>query len=153
MKRIYIKEQVCIGCRLCEVYCQVGHSHSRDVIEAFKKESPRPLPRLVVEVRETLSLAVQCRHCAEAPCIHACLTGAQRRDPETGIVTADEEKCIGCWICIAVCPFGAIRQDTYRGRIVKCDLCTGEDMPVCVVNCPNEALLYAETEEDVLARK
>ena len=148
MKRIYINEQVCIGCHLCEVYCQVEHSQSKDLIKAFKRESPRPLPRARVEVRKPISISVQCRHCAEAPCVYACLTGALQRDPESGKVTVDVERCIGCWTCIIACPFGAIRQDTYRGKIAKCDLCPDKDMPVCVTNCPNEALIYAEAKDN-----
>lgn len=149
MKRIYIKEEVCMGCHLCEVYCQVEHSQSKDLVKAFKRESPRPLPYVSVDQRGLVSLAVQCRHCAEAPCVYACLTGALQRDHESGIVTVDVERCIGCWTCILACPFGAIRRDTYRGKIAKCDLCPGEDMPVCVTNCPNEALVYAKVEDDV----
>lgn len=148
MNRIYIKEEVCIGCRLCEVYCQAAHSQSKDLIKAFKRESPRPLPRLLVEEREPISFAVPCYHCAEPPCVYACLTGALQRDPESGVVTVDVERCIGCWTCILVCPFGAIRQDISRGKIVKCDLCLGEDMPACVINCPNQALVYAEAKDD-----
>ena len=149
MRRVYIKEEVCIGCHLCEVFCQVEHSQSKDLIKAFKRESPRPLPRLWVEARMPVSFAVQCRHCDEPPCVHACLTGALQRDAESGIVTVDVDRCIGCWICMLACPFGAIRQDTQRGKIIKCDLCIGENMPVCVSQCPNEALVYAETRGDV----
>ena len=145
MKRIYIKEQVCIGCHLCEVYCQVEHSQSGDLIKAFKRESPRPLPCLWVEEREPVSFAVQCHHCVDPACVYACLTGALQRNPDSGIVTLDVDRCIGCWTCILVCPFGVIRQDTRRGKIAKCDLCQGEDMPACVANCPNEALVYVET--------
>jgi len=144
MKRIYINEGVCIGCHLCEVYCQLKHSQSKDLIKAFKREFPRPLPRLLVEERKPLSFAVQCRHCAEPTCVYACLTGALSRDSDSGIVTVDEEKCIGCWTCLLVCPFGVIRQDTKQSKTVNCDLCQGEDIPVCVANCPNEALVYAE---------
>ena len=148
MKRIYIKEQVCIGCHLCEVYCQVEHSQSWDLIKAFKRESPRPLPRLWVEARMPISFAVQCRHCAEPPCVYACLTGALHREPVSGIVTVDEERCIGCWTCLLACPLGAIRQDTQREKIAKCDFCPEHDIPVCVANCPNEALVCAEAEGD-----
>ena len=144
MKKVYIKEEVCIGCHLCEVYCQLQHSQSKDLIKAFKRESPRPLPRLRMEGKGPLSFAVQCRHCAEPPCVFACLTGALQRDPESGIISVDEERCTGCWTCILACPFGAIRQDTEQRRIVKCDLCPGEDVPACVTACPNEALIYAE---------
>ncbi|PIP05839.1 MAG: 4Fe-4S ferredoxin, partial [Syntrophobacterales bacterium CG23_combo_of_CG06-09_8_20_14_all_48_27] len=40
------------------------------------------------------------------------------------------------------CPLGAIRQDTEQKKVLKCDLCQGEEIPVCVANCPNEALVY-----------
>ncbi len=152
MKRICIKEESCFGCHLCEVYCQVGHSQSKDLIKAFKRESPRPLSRLWVEENRPVSFSVQCRHCPEPPCVYACLTGALQQDPESGVVTVDAERCIGCWTCLLVCPFGAIRQDIHQGKIVKCDLCPGEDVPVCVANCPNEALVYAEIEDKVPVR-
>lgn len=150
MKRIYINEEVCIGCHLCRVYCQVEHSQSKDLIKAFKRESPQPLARLSVEVKDCVSLSVQCRHCDELPCVYACLTGALQRNPENGIVALDEEKCIGCWTCILACPFGAIRQDTQRGRIAKCDFCPEHSIPVCVANCPNEALVYVEVQDGSL---
>ncbi len=144
MKRIYIKEQACISCRLCEVYCQQQHSQSKDIIKAFKKESPRPLPRVRVEEKGEISFSVRCQQCDDAPCAQACLTGALTRDPVTGTVNVDEEKCSGCWTCLLVCPFGAIKQDLEQKKTVRCDLCPGVDMPVCVANCPNEALIYAE---------
>ena len=144
MKRIYVKEQACIGCHLCEVYCQLANSQRDDLIKAVKRQSPPPLPRVRVEERRPVSFSVQCRHCDEPPCVYACLTGALQKDLDTGIVTVDEEKCIGCWTCILSCPFSAIRQDTGRGKVVKCELCVGKDTPLCVINCPNEALVYGE---------
>jgi len=144
MKRIYIKEPVCIGCHLCEVYCQVEHSQSKDLIKAFKRDSPRPLSRMSIEEKRPVAFSVRCQHCDEPPCVYACLTGALQRESGSGVVAVDEERCIGCWTCILVCPFAAIQQDTKRWRIVKCDLCTGREEPVCVINCPNEALVYLE---------
>ncbi|MFQ6122273.1 MAG: 4Fe-4S dicluster domain-containing protein [Dehalococcoidales bacterium] len=148
MKRVYINEEACMGCQLCEVYCQLQHSQYQDLIKAFKRESPRPLPLLRVEKREPVSFAVQCRHCAEPYCVYACLTGALQREPDSGVVTVDAERCIGCWTCLLACPFGVIRQDIHQEKIVKCDLCQGEDIPACVANCPNEALIHAEMEND-----
>ena len=146
MRKICIMEEGYIGCTLCEVYCQLQHSLSKDLIKAFKRESPQPLPRLRLEKNEPIAFSVRCQHCDESPCVHACLTGALSRDSDSGEVNVDEERCIGCWTCILVCPFGAIRQDTHRGKIAKCDMCQGEGMPVCVTNCPNEALVYAEVD-------
>lgn len=145
MKRIYVDEEYCIGCRLCEIHCLVQHSWSRKIIKAYKEETPRAMPRLVVEEEGPLSFSMQCRHCAEAPCIEACITGAMHRDEETGAVLCDEERCVGCWMCVMTCPFGAIQRDVRKRKVAsKCDLCLGEETPVCVANCPNEVLTYEE---------
>ena len=147
MRKVYVKEEVCIGCHLCEVYCQLQHAQSKDIIKAFKRELPRPLPRLRVEEKGAVSFSVCCQQCDEAPCFYACLTGAITRDGMTGMIRVDEERCIDCWTCILVCPFGAIRQDTKQRKTLRCDLCEGEDIPVCVANCPNEALVCMEFQD------
>lgn len=144
MKRVYVIEEVCMGCHLCEVYCRRQHSRTKDLIKAFQRETPPTLPRVRVETRWPVSFSVRCLHCDDAPCVGACLTGALSRDPASGVVAVAEDRCIGCWTCILVCPFGAIKQDLARKTVAKCDLCRGEDSPACVVNCPNEALVYAE---------
>jgi carbon-monoxide dehydrogenase iron sulfur subunit len=65
------------------------------------------------------------------------------RDPETGTVSHDADKCVGCWSCVMMCPFGGIAICLEEGRITsKCDLCGGEGVPACVAHCPNEALVY-----------
>ncbi len=136
-----------MGCHLCEVYCHLKHAQSKDLIKAFKRESPHPLPRVRVEEKGAVSFSVRCQQCDEAPCVYACLTGAITRDDVTGVIRVDEERCAGCWTCILVCPFGAIRRDTTQRKTIKCDLCEGENVPVCVANCPNEALVYVEVED------
>ena len=149
MKRVYINEEVCMGCRLCEVHCRLEHSPSKDLIKTFNRETPPPSPLLRVEKREPISFALSCRHCPEPYCVYACLTGALQRDSDSGVVTVDGERCTGCWTCILACPFGVIRQEKHQGKIAKCDLCLERDMPACVVNCPNEALVYAEVQDGV----
>jgi carbon-monoxide dehydrogenase iron sulfur subunit len=71
-----------------------------------------------------------------------------RRDPATGIVTVDADRCIGCWTCIIACPYGALTRDTNSKTVAKCDLCPGREIPVCVANCPNEALVLSVEGED-----
>jgi len=144
MKQIYVNEQACIGCHLCEVYCRLKHARSRDLVKAFKKESPRPLPRLRVDESGAVSLSVRCQHCEDAPCLRACITGALSRDPLTLLVNVDEDRCVGCGTCVLACPLGVPRLDDAREKMVKCDLCQDEKIPVCVANCPNGALQYAE---------
>ncbi len=147
MKRIVVHEEYCIGCRLCEVHCLVQHSKSRDIIKAFNLERPQVMPRVMVEESGPISFALQCRHCLEPTCVEACPSGAMRRDEETGTVILDQDRCVGCWMCIMVCPVGAIQQNLTGTSVAsKCDLCYGAEMPVCVANCPNEALTYEEVE-------
>jgi carbon-monoxide dehydrogenase iron sulfur subunit len=144
MKRVYPKEEVCMGCHLCEVHCAVQHSASRDILKAFTRDSPPPLPRIRVQENGRMFVAVQCRHCPEPLCVYACLSGAMQQDPLTGMVSLDPDRCIACWTCILVCPYGAIRRDLERQIAVKCDLCPHLEVPACVANCPNEALVFTE---------
>ena len=149
MKRIVIHEEHCIGCRLCEVHCLVQHSESRDIIRTYKSGIERPMARLTVEESGPLSFALQCRQCDEPACLEACISGAMHRDEATGAVMCDEDRCVGCWMCIMVCPTGAIQQNLRGTRIAsKCDLCAGAELPACVAGCPNEALTW----EDVAGR-
>ena len=144
--RILANEEICIGCHLCEVHCLVEHSRSRQIIKAFKREKPRALARVRVEENRPTSVAIQCHHCSEPMCVYACLTGAMQKDPETGIVTSDPSRCMGCWTCIMVCPYGAPVRDESAGIVVKCDLCSHRITPACVAHCPNEALTLVKVE-------
>ncbi len=145
MRRILFREEVCMGCGLCEVHCLVQHSRSGDILKAYRRESPKPVSRIRVEVNQPAAFAIQCRQCEEPLCVAACLSGAMHIDEETGSVIHDTEKCIGCWTCILMCPYGAIRMDASERRIAaKCDLCAGLETPACVANCPNEALVFKE---------
>jgi anaerobic carbon-monoxide dehydrogenase iron sulfur subunit len=144
MKKIYVKEEACIACHLCEVYCQVEHSTSKDLVKAFKKEAT-PVPRVIIQEAKPLAFSLRCQHCDEPACVYACLTGALTRNPDSGEIIHDATRCIGCWTCLLVCPFGAIVQDKRQGKMAKCDLCPDKETPVCVSNCPNEALVYIET--------
>jgi carbon-monoxide dehydrogenase iron sulfur subunit len=141
--RILIREEYCMGCKLCEVNCLVQHSKTKNIIKAYKTEFPRPKPGVIVEENGYVSFALQCRHCDDAPCLEACMTSAMHRDKDTGAVICDTDKCVGCWMCIMVCPYGAIARNTEGKKVAsKCDLCKGESVPVCVKNCPNEAIIY-----------
>lgn len=152
MKRIYAIEAWCVNCRRCEVACKAFHSKSGDIVKAFKVEFPIPQNRVRVEGDTLLSLAVNCRHCEQPPCVDGCISGAMRKDPVTGVVTSDATKCVGCRTCVSLCPYGAVHiaPGEYRAVAYKCDLC-GEapgrpGQPSCVAACPNRALVYVESE-------
>ena len=146
MKRIFYNEQACTGCGLCEVYCLVEHSKTKNILKAYKRENPKPVARIRLEVNRPLTYVARCQHCKDPACVAVCLSGAMRKDDRTGIVVHDAEKCVGCWTCIMVCPFGALVRDTSTRRVViKCDLCSESEIPACVSNCPSDALVYKES--------
>ncbi|MFX1519474.1 MAG: 4Fe-4S dicluster domain-containing protein [Promethearchaeota archaeon] len=150
MKRIYANEEVCIGCRLCEIWCVVEHSKSKDIIKAFKHELQKSDPKVLVEISKPVSFALQCRHCKEPDCVYACIGGALFVDKKNGTVQHNADKCVGCASCIMVCPYGAIalvkdKNDAIKA-VSKCDLCPDIEIPACVAHCPNEALVYVEEE-------
>lgn len=148
MRRIVAHEELCMGCTLCEVYCTLAHSASGDLIKAYKRETNRPRPRIKVSQDKPQSMAVQCHNCKDPACVNACLTGAMHIDEATGKVLHDEEKCISCWTCVMVCPFGAVVVEPGISKTpLKCDLCPNLKIPACVANCPNEALVLEEVNQ------
>ena len=157
MKRVYARESWCINCRRCEVACKAAHSQSHDLIRAFLLEEETAISRIHVEGDALLSIAMSCRHCDEARCVEACISGAMQKDPETGVVFCDQSRCVGCRSCMSACPYGCVevrilpQAHRNRGLAFKCDLCgegagsVGE--PACVLACPNRALVFEDVEE------
>ncbi|MCM8772815.1 MAG: 4Fe-4S dicluster domain-containing protein [candidate division WOR-3 bacterium] len=142
VRRILIREEYCMGCRLCEIFCITEHSKTKDIIKTFKGSEPKPISGIYFEEIDYISFAIQCRHCEDAPCVESCLTGAMYRDEKTGAVLHKKEKCIGCWMCVMVCPLGVIKIDLENKKVAsKCDLCIESGFPACVKNCPNEAII------------
>jgi carbon-monoxide dehydrogenase iron sulfur subunit len=151
MKELLIRNQRCLGCRSCELACAVEHSLSRTLTAAVN-ETPRPRYRVHVAASGGDCLPLQCRNCEEAACLNACLTGALDRD-ERGIVVCTEDLCIGCLMCIMVCPFGVITIDPDSRHVIKCDRCPEREEPACVAACPTGALVYREVSEATRDRR
>lgn len=150
MHLIVADAERCMACRTCELSCAVGRaSISKNLIEAAR-EAPQPRPRVQVRGGESWQIALHCRHCTSAPCLEICSTGALQRDGESGVVFLQEDRCIGCWMCVMVCPFGLVRPNTELGRTWKCDGCFNMEEPFCVASCPTQALTIKDTEDDSL---
>lgn len=147
MKRVYALEAWCVDCKRCEVACKASHAKSHDIVSAVMSGEPL-WPRVRVEGDSHLSIAVNCRHCPHPKCVEGCISGAMRKDPLTGVVTSDADKCVGCATCVSMCPVGAVW--VRNGKALKCDLCgDGAGVPgdpACVAACPNKALVYVESE-------
>ena len=128
--RIFVRKDVCSGCRACEVACVAAHEggfgRERRRITVVKAES------------EGVDEPVVCRQCGRPLCVPACPAGALIVDEATGSILLRSEACTGCQACAEACPFGAIALDLPSGLPLICDLCQGD--PACVKRCATGAI-------------
>ena len=98
---LYVDTRRCMGCRACEIACKLENDLPRGPRYTMVTETE------VIEdgVDKLKFLPVPCQHCADAPCLKACPTGAIYKR-EDGIVLVNKKKCIGCHECLWSCPFG-----------------------------------------------
>ncbi|NLJ15526.1 MAG: 4Fe-4S ferredoxin [Clostridiales bacterium] len=140
MKRIYAREEWCLGCHLCEYNCAFANS-GLDTMTKLK--GIKINPRIQVEENDGIFYAVSCRHCEEPLCVKGCITGAL--SIKDGVIHINKEKCVGCFTCILSCPYGCI-MPAETGVIQKCELCqtNSKGSPACVSGCPNRAIVFEE---------
>ena len=96
-------------------------------------------------------VSLGCQHCNDPACVQVCPTGAMHKDAETGLVSVDAGKCIGCGYCAMACPYNVPTVDRTLGHSVKCDGCAervaeGKN-PMCVDACPLRALEFGPLED------
>ena len=141
MKRVYVNEEWCLGCHLCEYYCAFANSGEEDMVKALKNVKINP--RIKIEEDDAISFAVSCRHCEDPLCVKSCISGALTI--EDGVIMIDQDKCVGCYTCILSCPYGAI-MPSEGTAIQKCELCVNNagGEPICVKNCINNAIVFEE---------
>lgn len=145
MDVIYVKPDRCMGCKSCEIGCAVQHSEGKTLFSALL-EIPAPMKRLFVETAEGVKMPILCRHCDDAPCLNACISGCLYKD-ENGFIRRKKERCVGCWTCLMVCPFGVVTRDVNKHLAVKCDRCHKLDVPACVTACPTKALVVKDLDQ------
>ncbi len=151
-----IKSAQCSGCKACELACKDIHNfeigpRARRVREvcgggwSVDEKTGVCHPSGVF----TYSVSYSCGHCDNPACVAVCPTGAHAKDEETGLVTIDQEQCIGCKSCIQA--YGAPQFVEAKGVTEKCDMCAelrsyGEE-PACVAICPQRALKVGDIDE------
>ncbi len=133
-KMIVCEPMECAGCRTCEMACSLVH---------YGACSPVLSNIRVVEwSRLGLTVPMTCLQCDDPVCMNACKVGAIKRNPETGAMVLSEELCVGCKMCMLVCPVGAPSFHPEFHTMHKCDLCDGD--PLCVKVCPTGCLKYVD---------
>ncbi len=140
-KVLVVVPDKCTGCNRCVLACSLKH---------FNVMNPAFSGIYVVRIdHEPVDAPIFCSQCGL--CINVCPVNAISRDPKTGAVVVDRDKCTGCGNCVAVCPIGAMTLDPEKKKAVKCDLCGGD--PACIKVCPEDALKFVDAREAVFYKR
>ena len=100
---LYVDTRRCMGCRACEIACKLENSLPRGPRYTMVTETE------VIEdgVDKLKFLPVPCQHCADAPCLKACPTGAIYKR-EDGIVLVNKKSALAamsaCGAAPSACP-------------------------------------------------
>ena len=155
-KHITVDIERCMGCHTCELACALEHSEYDD-LELMAISGAREGYRINVEFFKGHPVPVNCQHCDDPACVHACPTGAVSRLSAGKPVLVDEDRCIGCSMCVQACPFGMMTMKENGSSAMKCDLCVKRlakgEQPACVSSCPTTALFFEEEEMQNRAKR
>ncbi len=142
-KVLVVNYEKCSGCRMCEVVCSWRHQ---------QEFNPAKSAIQIVTLRDkSVDIPIICQQCDKAMCQQVCQPKAISYNSEYFAYIVDEQKCIGCKMCISACPVGAMNFDPDKGVAIKCDLCKG--VPQCVRYCPMGALEYIDADKISIKKK
>lgn len=142
-KILVLTPENCIGCRTCEMVCSLNHNNGCS--------RTRSLVTVITQNTQDLSLPIMCQHCETPLCQQVCPVDAISRDMTTHAMVIDQDKCLGCKMCVYACPFGAPSFDPMDRVIIKCDLCGGD--PMCAKFCPTEAIQFIRNDKIGIIQK
>src|SRR5439155_865235 len=170
---------VCIGCKACQVACHQWNDlpawtadQPRDagkvslpVLSGDSYDNTRSLSavnwrhvkfieRFSPDPQRTeaawIMMSDVCKHCAHAPCLDVCPTGAIVRT-EFDTVYIQEPACNGCRDCVAACPYGVIHMSETRHVAQKCTFCYDRLKqglpPACAQACPTKSIQFGPLGE------
>ena len=151
----YLDTQICTGCKTCMVACKDKNDLDlgirwRRVVEFTGGEWTRFPDGTYAQSVFAYYISVSCNHCRDPICVRSCPTTAMQQD-EHGVVSVDQNKCVGCRYCEWGCPYSSPQFDAKLGKMTKCDFCMELLLeggnPACVAACPTRALQYGELDE------
>ncbi|MBR2790617.1 MAG: 4Fe-4S dicluster domain-containing protein [Eggerthellaceae bacterium] len=171
---IVIDTELCHGCHACALACRVENNVPNDIwwnrIMTDGGEGPHTF-RGTYGNGYKIYLPLMCQHCENPACVKVCPVGATYKDAETGVVRQDYDKCIGCRMCMAACPYTGVRSFNWeepkyymdfalgdaavpkhqKHTVEKCTMCwhrlaRGEE-PACVATCPGYARYFGDLND------
>lgn len=169
-----IDTQRCLGCHSCAVACKSannlpdGNWWNRVMTDGGEGlDTPGgEFPRLSMR-----HIPVSCQHCENPACVKVCPVGATYTDEQTGAVRQDYDKCIGCRMCMAACPYTGVRSFNWeepkysvdfpvgdgnapahqKHVVEKCTFCyqrtSDGGTPACMELCPGRARFWGDLDD------
>jgi Fe-S-cluster-containing dehydrogenase component len=158
---------LCVGCKACVAACKTANDNPAEfstldhlwdtpldtsgyTFNLIKMYRNGTMDAKDQETNGFAFMKTSCMHCGDPSCVSACPVSAMTKDPVTGVVGYNPDKCIGCRYCVAACPFGIpkYQYDSPTGRIGKCELCRHRHKDghysACAEVCPTGATLFGK---------
>ncbi len=145
MRYLYFLNERCVDCGACRAACAAEHKRNHRVYDPL---GGLPMARkwngsaTLHHLGDGIPYPMRCIHCDDARCVEACIAGSLGR---TDRVFGRWALCVGCFMCVMNCPYGAMLP--LADKAIKCDHCLFTEKPACVRACPQGALLYCDAEE------
>ena len=161
----------CIGCHTCAIACKLENGLSdgiwwnRILTEGGEGMD---MPQGKYPDLKLVYIPLACQHCENPACVKVCPVGATYKDKDTGAVRQDYDKCIGCRMCMAACPYTGVRSFNWeepkyaigfqtgdasvpahqKHTVEKCTMCwhriaKGEE-PECISSCLGRARYWGD---------
>ncbi len=164
----------CIGCNTCAMACKIANYTPEGVMWnriLTEGGAEQDTPEGVYPTLRMGHVPVSCQHCENPACVKVCPVGATYKDPETGVVRQDYDKCIGCRMCMAACPYTGVRsfnweEPSYAVDVIfgdadaaphqkhvveKCTFCyqrlSRGETPACMELCPGRARFWGDLDD------
>ena len=167
--------KLCMGCLTCAMACKQSNNlpdgiwwnrvltDGGDFMDCARGEYPYNL--------KLGHIPMSCQHCENPACVKVCPVGATWKDTETGVVRQDYDKCIGCRMCMAACPYTGVRSfnweepkfaldfkvgdpdvpDHQKHTVEKCTFCwellAKGEKPACMRLCPGRARYWGDLDD------
>ena len=104
----------CVGCNFCSMTCKVENNIPEGIWwSTARTDGGDDMGTPKGEFPDGLSLSfytISCQHCENPACVKVCPVGATFKDKETGVVRQEYDRCIGCRMCMAACPYTGVRS-------------------------------------------
>ncbi len=131
----------CVGCHACTIACKAEFNVPLSTWRSWVKIRESGI---YPNIRKSF-LPKLCNNCRDAPCVDVCPTKASYYGKD-GTALIDDNKCIGCKLCVTACPYQQRFVNPDKEIAEKCNLCIHRVrkglMPACVNACINGARTF-----------